>query len=106
MTVQATWLNYRFEVYPAGGTTWRPVPGVYIFAGMNAYRQWVALYIGQAGSLANRFSNHERWPAAARLGATHVHALVVPLQVDRDFIERSLIQAYQPHLNQNLRFAS
>lgn len=106
MNGTAIWANFRFEVFPAAGTVWNPVAGIYIFAGVNAYRQWVALYIGQAGSLADRFRNHDRWPEAQRLGATHVHALVVPLQSDRDLIERSLIQTYQPRLNQHFRFAS
>lgn len=103
MSGTAIWLNYQFEVFPALGTVWNPVPAVYVFAGVNEHRQWAALYIGQAASLADRFRNHERWPQAQRLGATHVHVLRVPNQADRDMLERRLIQTYQPHMNQTHR---
>lgn len=103
MSGTAIWLNYQFEVFPALGTVWNPVPAVYVFAGVNEYRQWVALYIGQTTCLADRFRNHERWPQAHRLGATHVHTLVLAHQAYRDALERALIQAYQPRLNQQLR---
>jgi excinuclease UvrABC nuclease subunit len=84
-------------------TTWNDVAGVYIFCGVNQANQWVPLYIGQADSFRNRIPRHEQWLPATRLGATHVHALVVPLAANRDLIERQLIQLYQPPLNQQLR---
>ena len=54
-------------------------------------------------SLAERLPTHEKWSAAVRLGATHVHAIVVPLATTRDLIERQLIQAFQPLLNRQLK---
>jgi excinuclease UvrABC nuclease subunit len=96
------WLEYEFTVYEAGGT-WNEVPGIYIFAGQNATKQWVPLYIGQASSFKDRLADHDQWNAAARAGATHVHARVVVLQADRDAIEAQLVRSYQPRLNTQLR---
>lgn len=98
MNNKVTWLGYEFTVY-ATNTTWNPVPGVYMFCGLNARNQWITLYVGQAESLAVRLPTHERWPEAVRLGATHIHALVERRAANRDIIEKALIQAYQPRLN-------
>ncbi len=92
------WSNYEFTVY-GPNTTWNDVAGLYIFAGLNANNQWVALYIGQTVSFQDRPGNHDRWDEAARLGATHVHAMVVPLQANRDAIEELLIGNHAPRLN-------
>jgi excinuclease UvrABC nuclease subunit len=64
---------------------------------------WRAFYIGKTESFKNRFSNHEYWPAAVRMGATHVHVLVVPLAANRQRVEEELIEAYQPALNVQLK---
>lgn len=98
MAQQATWNNHPFNVYLMSGN-WNEVSGIYIFAGVNAQNQWVALYIGQAASFAQRLPNHERYAEAVRLGATHVHAMVVPDQTLRNKIELDLIQRFQPRLN-------
>jgi excinuclease UvrABC nuclease subunit len=97
------WSVYEFGVYEPTTTTWSEKSGIYIFAGINPQSLWVALYIGQALSFSDRLANHDQWNAAARLGATHVHARVVPLQANRDTIERDLIRAYQPPLNIQLK---
>jgi excinuclease UvrABC nuclease subunit len=96
------WLSYEFNVHPPE-TNWNDIGGIYIFTGINARNQWVALYIGQAVSLRDRLADHEQWNAAARLGATHVHAKAVPLQANRDAIEIQLIKGYQPRLNTHHR---
>ena len=98
----ATWLGYEFTVYNRFGTTWNNVAGIYIFTAIVG-SQWKAYYIGQCDSFQNRFRTHERWDEAARLGATHVHARVVPLAANRDALESSLIQACQPPLNTHFR---
>ena len=99
---KVNWLTYEFDVYPPN-TTWNDVPGIYIFAGLNAAGRWRAYYIGQAKSFKDRLSNHDQWDAAVRLGATHIHARVVQQQADRDRIEAELIGAYQPTLNVQLK---
>jgi|SRR5579862_4266749 len=100
---QVKWSGYDFWIYNPESTTWNDVAGIYIFAGTNNRNQWVALYIGQAKSFKDRLANHENWLAAARLGATHVHGLVVPLAANRDMIEAELIDLYQPVLNVQLK---
>ena len=93
------WSGYQFTVYTMDGTTWNDVGGVYIFAGLTQGGRWNAYYIGICESFSDRCPNHERWAEAVRLGATHVHALVVPLEADRQSIERELIRAWAPPLN-------
>jgi len=100
--MQIKWLTYGFEVYDPETTTWNDVAGIYIFAGLTP-KGWRPFYIGQAESFKDRIPNHENWPAAVRLGATHVHARVVPLAANRDTIEEELIEAYQPALNVQLK---
>lgn len=97
-----TWITHAFSVHQQGDN-WNEVPGLYIFTGRNAAGQWVALYVGQADSLAGRIPNHERWEEALRHGATHVHAKVVRETVARDLIERELCRTLQPRLNVQLR---
>ena len=102
MTQQTVnWLSNEFGVYTYQPiNAWNDLPAVYIFAGLNQRGVWVPLYIGQTGSLAKRLPNHEQWPPAQRLGATHVHARVVQQETLRLQLEKSLIQGYNPSLNQ------
>ncbi len=92
------WLSYEFTVYTPSAP-WNNVAGVYIFTGVNNLNQWVALYIGQTDSFRNRIPSHDKWNPAVRLGATHIHAMVAPLEATRDRVEWELIQAYHPPLN-------
>jgi len=93
--------SLEFTVY-GDGTTWNKVSGLYIFT-YRTTKGWIPLYVGQAKDFSARFANHEEWAHAARLGATHVHARVVPLQATRDLWERMLIRNLQPTLNNQLR---
>jgi len=95
---QVNWSGYLFNVYEHGGN-WNDNGGIYIFCGINPHNQWVALYIGQADSFRNRIPSHEQWNAAVRQGASHVHAMVIPQESQRDLVERFLIQRHQPSLN-------
>jgi len=101
--MKVKWLDYEFDVYNPGGTTWNDVPGIYIFCGLNSAGRWVAHYIGQAESFKDRIPNHEKWNEAARLGATHVHAMVVQHAAIRGSMEQELIRAFQPTLNVQLK---
>ncbi len=99
----ASWGDYEFIVY-APQTDWNEVPGVYIFAGTSSDgRRWQAKYIGQTLSFKDRLglpiSNHEKWSAAVKQGATHIHARVVQKEMDRRTIERVLIDSFNPTLN-------
>ncbi len=94
----AIWSSQEFQVF-SKDAKWNDVPGVYIFAGVNQLNQWHALYVGQASSLTDRLTNHERWQEARRLGATHVHVKVLKAAADRDTLEQTLIRGYKPALN-------
>ena len=101
--MKVKWSTYEFEVYYPGSVKWNNVAGIYIFTGLNEKGLWRPFYIGQAKNFQNRIPGHEGWPSAALLGATHVHALVVPQAANRDSIEAELIAAYQPVLNVQLK---
>lgn len=91
-----------FVAYPPD-STWNSVAGLYIFARLIDTSGWNALCIGKTDDFSARLSDHERWDSAARLGATHIHVRVVPLEANRDIYERLLISSLQPPLNRLLR---
>lgn len=97
-----TWLGYEFTVYPRFGTTWNNVGGIYIFTGVVG-NQWEPYYIGRCESFLNRLPSHDRWDEAARRGATHIHARVVPQEASRATLEEALIRACNPPLNTHFR---
>jgi len=101
MAKTVTWAGYDFDVCEPTGT-WNDVPGVYIFAGVKS-GYWEAIYIGQTASFKDRMPNHERWPAAKREGATHIHARVVQRLRERERIEQELISKFDPSLNVQYR---
>ncbi|MDR3405559.1 MAG: GIY-YIG nuclease family protein [Chthoniobacter sp.] len=98
MSDQVTWLGHSFYVCHID-SNWSQHGGVYIFTALDNKGQWWPFYIGQSEQFSNRLPNHERWEEAVRMGATHVHAMVVPQAATRDAIERELIRRYQPKLN-------
>lgn len=93
------WMDYDFTVFQPNATTWNDIPGIYIFAKESQPGIWHALYIGQTTSFAERLHRHPRWPRAASLGATHVHALPIPEAAARMRLERALIRFARPALN-------
>lgn len=97
-----TWHGYRFTVHDVD-VSWRSVGGIYIMASRIDAYTWRAHYVGQTNDFSTRLLGHERWPAARRAGATHVHAMVVSSEIERLMIEHELIGALQPALNQQLR---
>lgn len=102
MTAQVNWplgngQVLPFEVYERN-TGWNDVPGLYIFSYVRA-EAWYALYVGQAESFRTRLPDHERLNDAVRMGATHIHAMIVRQQYLRDEWERMLIRNLQPPLN-------
>lgn len=92
------WLNYEFIGYEPQ-RAWEAMPGIYIFAKQSSPKEWEALYIGSAESLADRLSDHSKWPEAERLGTTHIHARIVWDKNDRQNLEQELIRCCQPPLN-------
>lgn len=101
------WDRYAFGVYevaPAGqgGVGWPEIPGLYVFAHWGSNQRWDPLYIGQTHSFADRLPNHEKWPAALRLGSSHVHLREEHNAWARESLERFLIQQFRPPLNELL----
>lgn len=94
-------VNLAFEAHPHQ-SSWNHVGGVYAFAHTSA-AGWQVHYVGQTNSFANRIPNHETWPSARRLGATHVLVTVITSAPMRDQVERELIRQWQPPLNTLLK---
>lgn len=103
MSNTVDYAGYLFSVYTKTNTTWHANAGIYMFASLNANQRWDVYYVGQCDSFADRIPFHERWDEAQRLGATHVLAVVVPLQANRDALEQHAIRDLQPTLNTHYR---
>ena len=88
-----------FTIYSVNDQ-WKQVAGLYIFAYPSDESHWGALYVGKTDDFSSRVPGHEKWDSAVRLGATNVHALVVPQRDLRDTWERCLIAHLQPTLNE------
>ncbi|MEE9303801.1 MAG: hypothetical protein V3U84_08430 [Thiotrichaceae bacterium] len=102
MTAKCKWplgnnRHIEFNIYDRNDS-WNDVAGLYIFSYHTA-NGWHALYVGQAESFQARLPNHERLDEAVRNGATHIHALGVSQQAQRDLWEKRLIQTLQPPMN-------
>lgn len=92
--------QYQFFVYP-NTTAFRAVPAIYAFLTSDDGHGCV-LYIGQTHDLSTRFENHHKWEDATRLGFKFIG--VCPMDAHNlDRVERSLIQAYFPPCNDELR---
>jgi excinuclease UvrABC nuclease subunit len=74
-----------------------------MFCGKNMNGTWIPKYIGKASSFKERLCNHEQWAPSAAQGATHVLAMVVPDNAQRDRLEALLIAELDPPLNVQLR---
>jgi len=102
MSDKINWLDAEFTIGDLN-TKWKDIPGIYIFCSINAQNQWTPIYVGQASSLHDRISSHDRLDEARRLGCKSIHAKVVENQAQRDLLEKRLIQAFQPPLNTQLK---
>ena len=90
---------YRYWIYPIGASL-KAAAGNYVFARRNHLGQWVPVYIGQTGDLAERFDQHHKTPCILRSGATHIHAhLTQGGESVRLAEERDLITMYNPSCN-------
>jgi len=87
----------EFTIY-SSNKDWTNASGLYIFSYLKG-NNWYAVYVGQTDDFSSRLPNHDRLDEAVRKGATHIHAVVVPLQSNRNKWEKMLIQHLQPPLN-------
>jgi hypothetical protein len=76
------------------------VPGNYIICGITPENYWNPLYIGEAEDLGSRCCGaHEKWGAAAQLGATHIHVHRHDNRQTRLEEETDLRKAFKTPLN-------
>ena len=76
------------------------VAGNYAFVKQLPNGNFVPLYFGESVNLNDRLGNHEVWPSAVRLGATHVMTHTTPAgEQARLAEERDLIARWNPVLN-------
>jgi|SRR5882724_4775762 len=80
-------------------SAWTDVAGVYLFAAGLTNGDWNPLFIGQADSFEHSIPNHEKWPWAMLLGATHVLACAIVAQAKRVSVETEMIARLKPPLN-------
>ncbi|MFW8592835.1 GIY-YIG nuclease family protein [Cribrihabitans neustonicus] len=74
--------------------------GVYTFMVWRPLlRNYEVLYVGIAGEFSKRFSDHEKWADARRLGANSVGIYFEGNDLRRRHIEEDLIRSLQPSLN-------
>lgn len=91
--------EYQYWIYPIG-TTFKEVPGTYIFAIETGPGKWLPCYIGQTKNLDQRLENHEREACAKRNGATHIHVHVIEEDEDARLFEvQDLILRWRPPCN-------
>ena len=92
--------RYAYEVF-SPDIGWNDVSGNYIFA-KRVGTDWEAVYIGETESLKKRLGGgHEKWQAAKRYGATHVHAHTSnTARSVRTREESNLISNYEPAFNE------
>jgi hypothetical protein len=94
--------EYQYEVYPLD-TSFRPLPGNYIYAGQSEEGQWIPLYIAQTRDMHQRLEGHEKLQDAIGYGATHIHMhFATAGQAARCTEERDLISRWQPVCNERL----
>lgn len=99
----ASGIEYFYTPYPFAETGWHPDPANYAFGHLDESGGWQLVYIGETANLLSRLRTHAQWPAAQRLGCTHV---LVNLNAEgqrvRRVQERDLVARYRPMLNTQL----
>jgi hypothetical protein len=91
--------EYDFEIYPLGAT-FRPMPGIYIYAKQLDYGEWWPIYISQTRDLHQRLEGHVSRQDAVAHGATHIHAHYCNAGQGARFTEEhDLVQRWQPVCN-------
>ena len=91
--------NYEFEIFPLTAT-FRPLPGVYIYAKELSDGDWSPIYVSQTRDLHQRLEGHVTLQDAIEHGATHLHARYSTAgQAARCSEEQDLIHRWQPECN-------
>jgi hypothetical protein len=75
-------------------------PAVYCFARPGpGGRGWTPLFLSRTANLQKRLANHEQWPEAQLLGATHILIHQRDERDVREFVEADLAAALKPAMN-------
>ncbi len=91
--------EYSYEIFPLD-TTFRPLPGNFIYAGQSEDGSWVPVYIAQTRDMHQRLEGHVRVEDAVANGATHIHAhYCAEGQATRCNEERDLVLQWRPVCN-------
>ncbi len=91
--------KYKYSIHPIE-TTFKDVPGNYIFAKKTSSGSWTPIYIGETESLKDRLANHEKMSCIQRHGGTHIHAHTSSSDVDvRRAEESDLLAQWDPPCN-------
>jgi len=94
--------SYTFEIYP-WNTPFNPVAAVYVvtkgFLAKDGGFRHSILYVGETGSLSERFANHHKADTMQRHQANHITVLLERNPEIRLRIEADLIDAYNPPCN-------
>ena len=95
--------RYRFQLDPIG-TSYKDIPGVYMFCKLASNGKWDVVYVGETDSLWRRLTNelkaHHSIRSAISHGATHICTLHVPGDRSRRlYIETDLRNALRPPCN-------
>jgi hypothetical protein len=92
--------QYQYWATPIHGFSGKNEPGNYILA-QAVQGSWRPIYIGECQSLRDRCCKlHEKWDAAIRLGATHIHTHTTSGGVQRRLDEETdLRRRFNPPLN-------
>jgi hypothetical protein len=62
-------------------------------------RGWTPLFLSRTANLQKRLANHEQWPEAQLLGATHILIHQRDERDVREFVEADLAAALRPAMN-------
>ena len=90
---------HRFSVHRPH-EDFAPAPAVYCFARPGpGGRGWTPLFLSRTGNLSKRLANHEQWPEAKLLGATHIMIHEHDERDAREYVEADLAEALRPVMN-------
>ncbi len=87
----------EFDIHDVNAN-WLNAGCVYIFA-RQTEDGWLALYVGQAKNAKEQLTNHPYLSRAVQIGATHIHARLVPGQMVRDRLVNELVAHLEPPMN-------
>ena len=92
--------QYNYWIYEID-TSFKDVPGNYIYAKEASPNQWTPIYIGETESLQDRLtSSHEKLPCIKKHGGTHIHAHTSSSDENvRRAEEADLIEKWDPPCN-------